>query len=172
MNILALDCSTKSTGVAIFKNNELEYHNCITSSSTDLIKRIYKMTDGIEKLINENDIQTLVLEEVRPDEIGGHSNIKTFKALMYLQAAIEFLIHDKYPKIDIKYMYPSEWRKCCNIKTGRGVVRQTVKQRDIAFVKETFGIEVNDDEADACGIGYAYLHPEKKQEEEMIVWGG
>jgi hypothetical protein len=63
------------------------------------------------------------------------------------------MIHDKYPKVTIDYLYPSEWRKCCKIKTGRGVVRETVKQRDIRFVQETFGITVNDDIADAIGIG-------------------
>ena len=48
-------------------------------------------------------------------------------------------------------------------------MRETVKQRDIRFVQETFGITVNDDIADAIGLGYAHLHP--GGEEEMISWG-
>jgi Holliday junction resolvasome RuvABC endonuclease subunit len=169
MNILSLDASTKSTGYAIYEGNTLKTYGCITSSSTDLFKRIHKMVDEIKPLIQEYQIDKIILEEVRPDDIGGHSNLATHKALMYLQGAICMMVHDTYPKVTTDYLYPSEWRKCCKIKTGRGVVRETVKQRDIRFVEETFGIKVNDDIADAIGLGYAHLHP--GGEEEMLVWG-
>lgn len=167
MNILSLDCSTKSTGWAIFEDDNLKSYGCITSSSTDLFKRIHKMVDEIDVLIEQNEIKKIILEEVRPE--NGVQNIKTHKALMFLQGALAMMVHDTYPKIELIYLYPSEWRKCCKIKTGRGVVRETVKQHDIRFVEETFGIKVNDDIADAIGIGYAHLHPGGT--EEMISWG-
>jgi Holliday junction resolvasome RuvABC endonuclease subunit len=167
MNILSLDASTKSTGYAIYEGTTLKTYGCITSSSTDLIKRIHKMVDEIDILIKENNINKIILEEVRPET--GVQNIKTHRALMWLQGALAIMAHDKYPKVETIYMYPSEWRKSCKIKTGRGVVRETVKQHDIRFVEETFGIKVNDDIADAIGIGYAHLHPDGK--EEMISWG-
>ena len=169
MNILSLDASTKSTGFAIYQDAQLKHYGCITSTSTDLFKRIHKMVDEIKPLIQEYQINKIVLEEVRPVDIGGHSNLATHKALMYLQGAICMMVHDNYPKVTIDCLYPSEWRKCCKIKTGRGVVRETVKQRDIRFVQETFGLTVNDDIADAIGLGYAHLHP--GGEEEMLVWG-
>lgn len=169
MTILSIDASTKSSGWAIYEGTQLKDYGCITSSSTDLFKRIHKMVDEIDLLINTNNISKIILEEVRPDDIGGRTNLNTHRALMWLQGAIAMMIHDKHPKVTIEYLYPSEWRKCCKIKTGRGVVRETVKQRDIRFVEETFGIKVNDDIADAIGLGYAHLHPDG--EEEMIVWG-
>ena len=169
MAILSIDASTKSSGWAIYENSSLKSYGCITSSSTDLFKRIHKMVDEIDLLITNNNINKLILEEVRPDEIGGRSNINTHRALMWLQGAIAMMIHDKHPKVTIEYLYPSEWRKSCKIKTGRGVVRETVKQRDIRFVQETFGITVNDDIADAIGLGYAHLHPDGQ--EEIIEWG-
>ena len=169
MNILSLDASTKSTGFAVYQDAQLKHYGCITSTSTDLFKRIHKMVDEIKPLVQEYQINKIVLEEVRPDDIGGHSSLATHKALMYLQGAICMMVHDSYPKVTIDYLYPSEWRKCCKIKTGRGVVRETVKQRDIRFVQETFGLTVNDDIADAIGLGYAHLHP--GGEEEMLVWG-
>ena len=52
MKVLALDCSTKSTGVAIFKDKEFLGKGCITASSTDLFKRIHKMVDSIDELIS------------------------------------------------------------------------------------------------------------------------
>jgi hypothetical protein len=86
---------------------------------------------------------------------------------MYLQAALEFLIHDDYNKrVKIDYIYPSSWRAAIGIKTGRGVKRTSLKEQDIEFVKETFGIEVNDDEADAICIGFAH----NKKVETEINW--
>lgn len=167
MNILSLDCSTKSTGYAVFEEKSLKDYGCITSSSTDLFKRIHKMVDEIKVLIEKNKIEKIILEEVRPEL--GTQNLKTHRALMWLQGAIALMVHDNFPKVESIYVYPSEWRKSCKIKTGRGVVRETVKQHDIRFVEETFGIKVNDDIADAIGIGYAHLHPDGK--EEMISWG-
>lgn len=169
MTILSIDASTKSSGWAVYEGTSLKDYGCITASSTDLFKRIHKMVDELDVIIAKYAVQKIILEEVRPDEIGSRSNLATHKALMFLQGAIAMMVHDKYSKITIEYLYPSEWRKCCKIKTGRGVVRETVKQRDIRFVEETFGIKVNDDIADAIGLGYAHLHP--GGQEEMITWG-
>lgn len=170
MTILSLDASTKSTGFAVFKNGQLVDYGCITASSTDLFKRIHKMVEEIHNLIIKHSVEKMVLEEVRPDEVGARSNLATHKALMFLQGAIAMMIHDNFQKITIDYLYPSEWRKCCSIKTGRGIVRETVKQRDIRFVEETFGLKVNDDIADAIGLGYAFLHPNGCGKEEL-AWG-
>ena len=82
MNILALDLSTKSSGIAIFENENLIYYNCISSSSTDLIKRINIMKDGIKEILNKYKIDIIVLEEVRPEGGYGVGNQKTHKALM------------------------------------------------------------------------------------------
>ena len=54
MKILSLDLSTKSSGWAIFEDKKLINHGCITSSSTDLIKRIHKMTDEIKQILINN----------------------------------------------------------------------------------------------------------------------
>lgn len=153
MNILSLDLSTKSSGWAYFENDKLKSHGCITSASTDLIKRIYIMKNGVEEILNKYDATKIVIEEVRPEGGYGVGNTKTHRALMWLQAAIAFLIHDNFSNIQIEYIYPSSWRATLGIKNGRGIKRTTLKQADILFVKEKYGIEVNDDEADAICIG-------------------
>ena len=48
MKILSLDLSTKSSGWAIFEDTKLIDYGCVTSSSTDLIKRNQIMTDSIK----------------------------------------------------------------------------------------------------------------------------
>lgn len=155
MNILALDCSTKATGLAIFKDKEFLGKGCITSSSTDLFKRIHKMVDNINELITQGAIDAVVMEEVIPDHA---KNTQTFKALMYLQASIMMMIHDYHPGIKVELIYPGSWRKQAGIKTGRGVKRETLKEADIQRAKEVFGAEqLNDDEADAMLIGGVYV---------------
>ena len=49
MYLLALDCSTKATGYAIFKDKELLASGVITASSNDLYKRIHKMVDAFSQ---------------------------------------------------------------------------------------------------------------------------
>jgi len=156
MKILSLDASTKSTGFAVFNETKLETYGCLTASSTDLVKRISKIITELEQVLSQNTIDKIILEEVRPEQ--GLQNLKTHKALMYLQAAIVFLVHERFNTIEIEYVYPNEWRKACGIKTGSGVRRETLKPKDVQFVKDNYNIIVNDDIADAIGIGHAYVN--------------
>ena len=156
MRILAIDASTKSTGIALFEDTKLIKYDCITASSADLIKRIQKIVKGINAFVKGEVIDKIVLEEVRPEQ--GLQNIKTHRALMWLQAAIAFLFHEIQPKVEIEYVYPNSWRAACGIKNGRGIRRDFLKPLDIQFVKDTYNIDVNDDIADAIGIGHAYVN--------------
>lgn len=158
MNIIAIDASTKSTGLAIYKHNKLTHYDCMTSSSSDLFNRIKVMVDGIRNLLSQDsDIDYIVLQEVRQQ---GFMNIKTYKALMYLQGCIGMMLHQNFKHIQLDFLYPSQWRKVCGIKQGRGIQRTAQKQNDINWVKDKFQIQVNDDIADAIGLGYAYLNKE------------
>ena len=155
MRVLSLDASTKSTGWAVFENKELKSYGCLVANSDNKFKRIISIVQGIKDIITEHDIEKIVLEEVRP-EVNG-KNLTVLKALMYLQAAIEFLVYQEFPKIKTEYLYPNQWRKTCGIAVGRGQTRNALKPKDIVFVKQKYNIDVNDDIADAIGIGYAYL---------------
>ena len=168
MYLLALDCSTKATGVAIFKDKELIGQTCITASSNDLYKRIHKMVDSVLAIVESIGIDQIVMEEVIPD----HSkNTNTFKALMYLQALMHIELHDKYPQLKIELTYPNSWRAVCGIKNGRGVKRDQEKAEDIKFANATYGLDLtSDDIADAICIGHAYLHP-KNVASDDLNWG-
>lgn len=162
--LLAIDGSTKNSGWAVYdEDGKLIEYGCISASSTDVIKRIQKMVFGISEILAKYTITRIIIEEVRPEGTGyGVGNQHTQKVLMWLQAAFVFLFHEECPKAEISYVYPSEWRKVCGIKNGRGVKRESAKAADVEFVKEKFGIEVNDDAADAIGIGYAATHKDGK----------
>lgn len=167
MKILSLDLSTKSSGWAIFEDNQLIDYGCITASSSDLIARIKIMTKVIDDILQKyTDIKKIIAEEVRPQGGYGVGNLQTHRALMWLQAGIAFMLHDNHKNLSLDFIYPSSWRATCGIKNGRGVKRESQKQQDIQFVKETFNIDVNDDIADAIGIGYAQV----KKAEENFNW--
>lgn len=163
--MIAIDASTKSTGIAIFDKNTLLHYECITSASTNVFKRIDVMIKRINELIEEYKIEYAVIEDVLPEDVRNNQN--TFRALVYLQG---FILHslDKH-KIDWKFFTSSQWRKCCGIHTGPRVKRETLKQQDIAFVKKNYNINVNDDIADAICIGYAEVCG--KEEETIKVDG-
>ena len=156
MNILSIDASTKSSGLALYKHNKLISHSCLTATSNDLFNRIKIMVDGIKEILIQNpDLEYVIMQQVRQE---GFINIKTYKALMYLQGCIQMMIHENFKHIQTDFLYPSSWRKVCKIKQGRGVQRKQQKQLDIEWVKNNFNIQVNDDIADAIGIGYAYIN--------------
>jgi len=157
MKILSLDLSTKSSGWAIFNDGILLDYGCITSSSTDLLKRINIMTDSLKEVLEKhNDIEKIFAEEVRPE--NGLQNLKTHRALMWLQGAIALMIYNFNKKLEMELVYPSTWRAAIGIKTGRGVKRTTLKEKDIQFVKENYNLDVNDDIADAICLGYSCSH--------------
>ena len=171
MKTLAIDASTKSSGIAIFQNKELLGATCITASSSDLIKRIHKMVDTIDNIVKESNIDKIVMEEVIPDHT---KNTNTFKALMWLQASIIIMLHDKYPKIEVTLVYPGSWRSQCGIKVGRGIKRESLKEADIHRANELFNLNTkSDDIADACLIGAAHVGifgAPPKPEDNEINW--
>lgn len=163
MITIAIDASTKSTGVAVFNNQELVQTENFTSSNKSVLKRIKYMTDQIEYLYREwetcNDIQ-IVMEQVIPDNLNDTKwtrNQATFKALFYLQAAI-VLMFDHYDK-EVELVGASTWRKWCGIKQG-GANRDILKLRDIDFAKSHYGEVPNDDVADAICIGHGKIYHE------------
>lgn len=151
MRILSLDLSTKSSGWCIGQDGSLETHGCITASSRDVVKRIIKMRDQLSKLIKNNKIDKIIMEEVRP-QYNSHTN----KVLMWLQAVIVVAAYEIDSSIEYQFVGASTWRAALKIKQGRGIKRQKLKPQDIQYVQDKYNIQVNDDQADAICIFDAY----------------
>ena len=162
MITIAIDASTKSTGLAMFKDNQLLGYENFISSNKNVLKRIKYMTDKIEEIYKKNNQESVqvVMEQVIPDNLNDAKwtrNQATFKALFYLQAAI-VLMFDHYD-IEVELIGASTWRKWCGIKQGNAN-RATLKFRDVEFVKKNYNIDVNDDVADAICIGHGKIFHE------------
>lgn len=155
MITMAIDGSSKATGVAIFEDKVLVYYECIYANDTNAFDRIRKMLNRIKDLYEIYKVTNVIMEDVIPEDV--RHNQQVFKVLHYLQAAVVLNLHDCY-KQKVEFFGASEWRKKCGIKTGRGITRDMVKASDIQFVEKQYGVKVNDDIADAIAIGHAYLN--------------
>lgn len=165
MLTLALDLSTKSSGWALFENQDLIKYGCITAGSANLFNRIDKMTKELSDILDSYNIDNVVIEDVIPEDV--HNNQQIYKVLTYLQGFILREL-DHHSITNIKFYVSSEWRKLCGIKTGKGVKRESLKPQDIAFVQNQFDIKVNDDVADAICIGFAAVGGTIKKPQIMI----
>lgn len=159
MIILGLDLSSKSSGYSVYEDNKLIDYGCITSASQNLYKRIDVMVNGIKEILDKYSINHVYIEDVLPDDVRHNQTV--YKALTYLQGYILHLLDDY--GLPHTFLTASQWRKACGIHTGRGIKRESLKPRDVAFVKSQFGIDVNDDIADAIGIGFAAIGGEPIQ---------
>ena len=165
--LLAIDGSTKNTGWAIFIDNTLTAHGVINAGSANVFRRIDKMIEEMRKIIEQYKPTKISMEEVLPEDVRHNNNV--FKPLMYLQGYFMHLF-DAY-KIPADLVVASHWRKCCGIKTGAGIQRTSLKPKDIAFVKNQFGISANDDICDAICIGFAAVGGTIKEPQIVVVDG-
>ena len=96
MKVLAIDASTKSTGVALFEDTKLIKYTCLTASSNDVIKRIQKIIQELNVFIGNETIDKVILEEVRPEQ-----EFKIFKRIEYY-CGCKAQLHFFYMKLNQK----------------------------------------------------------------------
>lgn len=154
MNILAIDASTKASGYAIFVDDNLASYGCITENDSNVLNRIDFMSYKLDKLLENDKIEKVFIEDVMPEEVQHNQGV--YKALMYLQGAIAMKFNKSGYKLN--FFVASEWRKKCGIRTGRGIKRKDLKDAAILFVKNNYGIDVEEDVAEAICIGHAALN--------------
>ena len=114
------------------------------------------MWNGIAQILEKyGEIDKVVAEDPLP-RTDHTTNEATYRALNWLQGYVGVMIKDSGIK-DIVFVQPNSWRSQIGIKTGRGKKREELKAADIAWVKNQFGVDVNDDIADAIGIGFSSI---------------
>ena len=83
---------------------------------------------------------------------------------MWLQAAIAFAAHDINKFIEIEYIEVVTWRSKINLKIGRGIKRDNLKEQSKNYVLNKYNIEANDDVCDSICLMDAYFVDNKEQE--------
>lgn len=162
-HILALDLSTKRSGWAYYEDATITVqYGVIASSHADVEKRIGVMRDGIKKILETYKVDTIVIEEVRPDGLNNH----TGKVLTWLQGAIAVAAYEHNKNIKVEFIGPSSWRSKLGIQ-GYRIQREQQKKIDIEYANKNYGFNLTseqDDEADALCILASFVKsgPEKK----------
>lgn len=157
MKTLAIDASTKSSGIAIFQQGKLIHYECLTENDRNVYKRIDSMSNRIVEICEKYKPTNIVMEEVLPQDV--RQNQAVYKALIYLQGETVTKLGILGYKVD--FCVVGHWRRLCGIHTGPRVKRETLKANSQRLVKMIYNLDVNDDISDAICLGVAYIKQHK-----------
>ena len=90
MKVLAIDASSKSTGIAIFQDEKLIHYQCIIATDNSSFKRIVKMKNRILEIYKKYKPTNIIMEDVLPQDVKHNQSV--YKVLIYLQAIIVFTL--------------------------------------------------------------------------------
>lgn len=153
MKTLAIDASTKSSGIAIFQQGKLIHYECLIQNDRNVYKRIDNMSNRIVEICKKYKPTNIVMEEVLPQDVKQNQSV--YKALIYLQGEAITKLGVLGYKVDLYVV--GHWRRICGIHTGPGVKREALKAASQRLVKMIYNINVNDDISDAICLGIAYI---------------
>lgn len=141
--IVALDNATEKAGVSIFDDGKLVYYTLIQLHG-ETIQRLAQ---------NRKILEEVIIQQWKPDlivfeDIQYQNNIYTFKVLAMLLGSS--VVAAQLAGIKYETVLSKVWREHYCV-TGRTRVQQ--KAQSIQKVKEMYGINVGDDEAEAILLG-------------------
>lgn len=155
--LLSFDTSSTSTGWAFFENG-VYVDSGMINLNTPNHKKIYK--NNSEMRLRDMCLAIIdILERVKPDIIVVEKlNVGRNMQAMRLLAEIIGVIYGYTIKNDC-YLYKiqaTEWRSKLGMQSSK-TKREEFKQLSIDYVKNNFGKETGDDEADAICAGVGYI---------------
>lgn len=153
-NILALDQASRTTGWAVFQEEQLIASGTFTYDDNDFSQRLVKIRNKVISLIEQYNINKILLEDIQLQ--GQTNNVTTYKALAEVLGVLEELSCER--KIPHELVHSQTWKSTLNIK-GRD--RATQKRNAQAYVAETYNKKVSQDESDSICIGTAYIKNNK-----------
>lgn len=161
MRVCGIDASTNKTGISLFIDGEYSGHMLIDLHKIkDSNVRVPKMMKEIKNVLDYYEPDIIVMEECLLK-----TNIATVKLLSYLAGAIISWAADN--QVEFRFQLPSEWRKRVEIVQGPKTPREKLKQEAIDMVKERFGINVTDDEAEAVLIAHSVFYGVKSKDVDI-----
>ena len=150
MVVLVFDQSTRASGYAVFEDGKYIDSGFIdmSKSKLDTSERSFEMAKALWKVIKQYKPDHLVLEETQQQ-----SNVKVVITLSRLQGMI--IGYAEAHKVKTHILQPTKWRAALHYAQGPKVKRAELKQQSLDYVKEHLGLELPEDQAEACCIGIA-----------------
>lgn len=149
MKIMAWDQSTKISAWSIFIDGDYAESGVIDHHKIkDVNERVRQMGLSICVKIEEVMPSVLIIEEV-----AQQSNANTLKLLARIQGII--IGFAAAHKIPVYILEPTKWRSSLEFKQGAGVKREELKGQAIAYIKDTYGLDLAEDICESICINTA-----------------
>lgn len=143
--ILALDQSTWDSGWSVFDGGSLTRYGTFTATEKDESKRFVEIKEWFLSMYHNFEPDVVAIEGIQYQKNFG---VTTFQILARLQGVIMATCAEL--GVSLEVCPTNTWRSHIGVK-GRSRVDKKTSMKLI--VKEKFDITVNDDCADAIGIG-------------------
>lgn len=158
---LSLDAASYVTGMSLFnKEGQLLGHKTFSiDKKKDFFERVEELKREIEKIVKENNIQCVILEDIQYQQ-----NPILFKKLAMLQGVLRYTIINEL-KVQLITAMADEWRAYNHIY---GVKRQDQKKAAIERAHAIFKDDIPEDESESIFLGYygIYVYNNEPQEED------
>ena len=161
MRLLALDQASRVSGYSIFEDGKLVDYGKFELTDDDLGKRLVKYRKKIESLIEKYDVDEVAFEDIQMQT--QINNVQTFKVLAEIFGVTQEYLAEQGHSYQV--ISSNTWKSQLNIK---GKKRDEQKRNAQAYVLNTYGIKVTQDEADAICIGTCASQTHKKHD---FNWG-
>ena len=155
MRLLALDQASRTSGWAVFEDDQLIDSGTFTLVSDDIGERLVDYRNRLDKLITKYEIDEVAFEDIQMQ--GQVNNVQTFKVLAEVFGVTqEFLVEQRY---FYHIVSSNTWKSQLKIK---GRTRAEQKKNAQEYVLNTFGKKVSQDESDAICIGASIVLNKKR----------
>lgn len=150
MRVLSMDQSTRVSGYSFFEDNKYVCSGIVDMSKSQLgtHERSFEMAKSLWKIIKKYNPDYLIIEDTQQQ-----NNVKTVITLARLQGMI--IGYAEAHGVKVHILLPSQWRAVLKYSQGSKVKRQELKQQSIDYVKNTYGLDLPEDECEAICEGVA-----------------
>lgn len=149
--LLALDQSSKVTGIAIYEDGVLTKCSKIDLTNPNLAQRLVDLRNQIKSLIENEKITEVIIEDIQLQN-NVVNNVETYRALAEVRGVLEEFFAEMH--IPYSIVLASSWKSKLGIK---GANRTAQKQAAQKYVFEKHGIKAIQDICDAICIGDYHL---------------
>ena len=149
LKLIAFDQSTTASGFCVMEMGSgdiIESGVIIPNKNDETIDRITYTIKRCLNLVRTNEVAFVFIEGVQVQR-----NPRVYEVLAKLAGSLEVMLYESGYLVNV--VKASEWRKRVGIKNRK---RAEVKKEAIELVKELYGLDVSEDEAEAVLFARAF----------------
>ena len=154
--LLALDQSSRVTGIAVFQDGKLEKYEKLDLNDDNLAIRLVKIRNYIQQLIINEQITEVAIEDIQLQN-NVINNVETYRALAEVRGVLEELFQEM--QIPYTIVLAGTWKSKLGI---RGARRPEQKRAAQEYISNTYGLKPIQDICDAICIGDYIIQTSKQ----------